>query len=175
MATNFYDKVAKKFGGYAFGSGHVRRISEYTNGDPERIFKKKLLDLAGKDRHVLDAGCGDGKFAFQIAKYFSDIIGIDTSKELLEIAGQKQSTLRVKNIVFEFQDAGKTSFPDKSFDLIFSRRGPMPYYEFYRLLKPNGYPPSQKTTAMAVVSSLSLRDRERASSTGMPAVFACET
>lgn len=139
MSLNFYDKVAKKFGGYAFGKGHVKHLTEYPTGDPEEIFKKKLLGLANKNRIALDAGCGDGKFAFQIAKYFLSITGIDVSKELLKIAGQKKSALHVKNVIFKFQDAGNTSFPAKSFDLIYSRRGPTPFTEFQRLLKSGGY------------------------------------
>ncbi len=139
MTINFYDKVAKKFGGYAFGKSHVEHISEYPNGDPEKIFKKKLLGLANENKIALDAGCGDGKFSFQIAKYFLTIIGIDTSKELLKIARQKQNLLQVKNIIFKLQDASKTLFSDKYFDLIFSRRGPTPFSEFQRLLKSGGY------------------------------------
>lgn len=139
MQSNFYDKIAKKFGGYAFGTSHVEHFTEYPDGDPEKIFKKKLLGLANKNKIALDAGCGDGKFAFQIAKYFLSITGIDISKELLKIARQKQNTLQVKNVIFKLQDASKTSFSDKSFDLIFSRRGPTPFPEFQRLLKPNGY------------------------------------
>lgn len=139
MSSNFYDNVAKKFGGYAFGKGHVKHISEYPTGDPEKIFKKKLLNLANKNKIALDAGCGNGKFGFQIAKYFLSITGIDISKELLKIAGQKKNTLHVKNVVFKFQDAAKTPFPDKSFDIIYSRRGPTPFAEFHRLLKSGGY------------------------------------
>ncbi len=139
MSSNFYDKVAKKFGGYAFGKGHVKHFTEYPNGDPEEIFKKKLLGLANKNKIALDAGCGDGKFAFQIAKYFLNITGIDTSRELLKIAGQKQNLLQTKNVIFKLQDAAKTSFSDKSFDVIYSRRGPTPFSEFHRLLKSGGY------------------------------------
>jgi ubiquinone/menaquinone biosynthesis C-methylase UbiE len=139
MTTNFYNKVAKKFGGYAFGKNQVRPLSECPSGDPEEIFKKKLLGLANKNKKVLDAGCGDGKFAFQIAKYFLRITGIDISEELLKIARQKQTILHVKNVIFKFQDAFKTSFSDKSFDVIFSRRGPTPFSEFQRLLKSGGY------------------------------------
>jgi SAM-dependent methyltransferase len=139
MSSNFYDKVAKKFGGYAFGKSHVDHLSEYPTGDPEKIFKKKLLGLTDKNNVALDAGCGDGKFAFQIAKYFLSITGIDMSKELLKIAGHKKSVLRVKNVIFKFQDAAKTSFSDKSFDVIYSRRGPTAFTEFHRLLKSGGY------------------------------------
>jgi SAM-dependent methyltransferase len=139
MSSNFYDKVAMKFGGYAFGKGHVKHLSEYPTGDPEEVFKEKLLGLSSKNKIALDAGCGDGKFAFQIAKYFLSITGIDISKELLKIARQKQNILKVKNIIFKLQNANKTSFSDKSFDIIYSRRGPTPFSEFQRLLKPNGY------------------------------------
>lgn len=38
MTTNFYDKVAKKFGGYAYGKSHVEHLSKYPNGDPEKNF-----------------------------------------------------------------------------------------------------------------------------------------
>jgi SAM-dependent methyltransferase len=139
MMINFYDKVAKKFGGYAFGSSHVRPYTEYPDGDPEKEFKEKLLRLVGKKIHVLDAGCGDGKFAFENAQYFFHTTGIDVSKGLLKVAGEKQKILHVKNITFKCEDARKTSFPDASFDVIFSRRGPTPYGEFYRLLKPGGH------------------------------------
>jgi len=98
-----------------------------------------LLNLADKNKIALDAGCGDGKFSFQIAKYFFSITGIDLSKELLKVARQKQNILKIKNVTFKLQDASKTSFPDKTFDLIFSRRGPTPFGEFYRLLKVGGY------------------------------------
>jgi len=131
--------MAKKFGGYAFGKSHVDHLTEYPDGDPEKIFKKKLLGLANKNKIALDAGCGDGKFAFQIARHFLNITGIDTSKELLKIAGHKKNVLRVKNVIFKFQDAGKTSFPAKSFDVIYSRRGPTSFNEFHRLLKSGGY------------------------------------
>ncbi len=55
MTTNFYDKVAKKFGGYAYGKSHVKHLSEYPNGDPEVIFKTRLLSLAGENKVALDA------------------------------------------------------------------------------------------------------------------------
>ena len=46
MAQNFYDKVAKKFGGYGYGNGAKPLYkSEYPAGDPEKIFKEKLLEL----------------------------------------------------------------------------------------------------------------------------------
>lgn len=60
--ANFYDKVAKKFGGYAFAGNKPKYFSEYPDGNPEGIFKEKLLELARTNLAALDIGCGDGKF-----------------------------------------------------------------------------------------------------------------
>jgi ubiquinone/menaquinone biosynthesis C-methylase UbiE len=139
MTANFYDKVAKKFGGYAFGHSNVDHITEYPEADPEEIFKEQLLHFSGSNKNALDVGCGDGKFAFQISDHFLHITGIDYSRELLAIAEQKQIEFGVKNTTFDQQDANNTSFSDESFDLAFSRRGPTPFNEIFRLLKPQGY------------------------------------
>ena len=49
MAKDFYDKVAKKFGGYGYGNGRKPIYkSEYPTDEPEKIFKEKLLDLKKK-------------------------------------------------------------------------------------------------------------------------------
>lgn len=137
--VNFYDKVAKKFGGYAFSGSEPKYISEYPGGDPEHVFKEKLLELASSDCVALDIGCGDGKFAFDIAYRFSGIIGLDSSKELIAIAETKKKELNAQNTSFIFGDAKKTPFKDASFDIIFNRRGPSFYAEYARLLKKSGY------------------------------------
>ncbi|TSC90186.1 MAG: SAM-dependent methyltransferase [Microgenomates group bacterium Gr01-1014_5] len=136
--ADFYDKVAKKFGGYAYGTNKVKYTSEYPDGAPEEIFKEKLLELANPSLVALDIGCGDGKFAFEISNYFSFIHGIDTSRELLSVAESKKKTLGVANVDFKLEDASKTSFPDNSFDIAYCRRGPSFYKEYYRLLKKGG-------------------------------------
>ncbi len=137
--ADFYDKVAKKFGGYAFASNKPKYFSEYPNGNPEEIFKEKLLELAKTDFIALDVGCGDGKFAFEVSKHFSFIHGIDRSKELLSIAESKKKALNIANVDFTLEDASKISFPNESFDIVFCRRGPSFYKEYYRLLKKGGY------------------------------------
>lgn len=73
MSNNFYDKVAKKFGGYHTPSKHT---TEYPNGEPEKVFKDKLLELSGKDKIALDTGCADGRFTLSIAPCFKKIVAI---------------------------------------------------------------------------------------------------
>jgi len=86
---NFYDNVAKKFGGYGFSNSEPDYSSEYSSGNPEEVFKKNVEDLSSTSLVALDVGCGDGVFAFRVANKFKKIIGLDSSKELLKIADIK--------------------------------------------------------------------------------------
>ncbi len=140
MAQNFYDKVAKKFGGYGYGNGVKPRYkSEYPAGDPEKVFKEKLLELRSKDKIVLDIGCADGKFTLSIAPYFKKVYGIDISKINLDIADSHSGDEESENVEYSFQNARHTSFKDSFFDIAYCRRGPPFYEEYYRILKENGY------------------------------------
>ncbi len=49
MSTNFYDKVANKFGRYHTSAKYTK---EYPAGEPEKIFKEKLLELGGKQDSI---------------------------------------------------------------------------------------------------------------------------
>lgn len=135
MTTNFYDKVAKKFGNYHTDAKYTK---EYPGSDPEKVFKEKLLELSGKNKIALDVGCADGRFTLSVAPFFQKIIAIDLSAGMLEAAEKLQQEKMVENVSFEEQNASKTTFTDGAFDLIYSRRGPTPFSEFYRLLKSGG-------------------------------------
>lgn len=137
MPDNFYDKVAKKFGDYH--TAHYRNTAECLNGDPEKVFKEKLLKHSGKNKTALDLGCADGYFTLLLAPYFKKITAIDLSKGMLAAAKKLQRKKEVKNVSFEKQDACKTGYKDGQFDVIYSRRGPTPFIEAFRLLKPGGY------------------------------------
>lgn len=139
MSYKFYDKVAKKFGSY-----HDRDITKYRlvteclDQDPEEVFKSKLLRLSSKDKTALDVGCADGRFVLSIASHFKEIVAIDLSVGMLASAKKWHDKKKVTNVVFEKQDAFKTTYEDESFDMVYSRRGPTPLAEAYRLLKSGG-------------------------------------
>jgi SAM-dependent methyltransferase len=138
MTTNFYDKVAQKFGGYGYGIG-PRYKSVYPGGDPEKVFKEKLLGLSSKKKIALDIGCADGKFTLSVAPSFQKIYGIDISKLNLAVAKNHSNDERSNNVEYSFQDANHTSFEDSFFDIAYCRRGPSYYEEYHRILKTNGY------------------------------------
>lgn len=140
MAEGFYDKVAKKFGGYGYGNGSKPQyVSEYPAGEPEKIFKEKIIELGSKDKIALDIGCADGKFTLVVAPFFQKIFGIDTSEINLDIAKNHSDDERSKNVEYSLQDASYTSFKDSFFDLAYCRRGPTFYEEYHRILKINGH------------------------------------
>lgn len=138
MAKDFYDKVAKKFGGYGYGAS-PRYKSEYPAGEPEKIFKEKLLGLSSKNKIALDIGCADGKFTLSIAPFFQKVYGIDTSKVNLDIAKSHNEDERSKNVEYSLQDASHTSFENSFIDLAYCRRGPSYYGEYHRVLKTKGH------------------------------------
>lgn len=135
MSANFYDRVAKKFGGYHTQAHYA---TEYPSGEPEKVFKEKLLELSSKDNVALDVGCADGRFTLSVASYFQKIVAIDLSSGMLEAARKLQKEKGTENVSFEEQDANETTYPSNAFDVIYSRRGPTPFSEFYRLLKSEG-------------------------------------
>ena len=140
MSINFYDKVAKKFGGYGYGNSiNSQYKSEYPAGEPEKIFKEKLLGLSSKTKTALDIGCADGKFTLSIAPFFQKVYGIDTSEVNLGIAKSHSDDERSKNAEYSLQNASHTSFEDSFFDIAYCRRGPTYYKECRRILKTGGF------------------------------------
>lgn len=133
----FYDKLARKFGGY--GSSGASYVTKYQAGNPEKIFKNLLIKYSRKDKSVLDLGCADGRFTVAIASHFKNVVAIDLSKGMLKAAKLLQKKEKVENVRFEEIDAFKTPYADNSFNIIYSRRGPTPFNEISRLLKKEGY------------------------------------
>jgi len=134
-SIDFYDKVAKKFGSYHRASN---RIVLKTRDNPEEIFKSKLLALSSKKKTVLDIGCADGQFTLSIARHFENIQAVDLSEEMLRAANKFLRQSNIENVSFNLASAFQTPFDSEIFDLAYSRRGPTPLEEIYRVLKPGG-------------------------------------
>lgn len=104
-------------------------------------FASELGDVRGKK--ILDAGTGTGNLAMLLEKSGTKVVGLDFSKEGLEIFKKK-----LPNNQTIFHDLTKPlPFPDESFDAIVSNNTiytlpmeirPAVFKEFFRILKPNG-------------------------------------
>ncbi len=91
--------------------------------DGEYEFDHEILKRV-RGTKVLDVGCGPGEFTLRVARTAKSVTGIDASKVALEFARRNLARSRFKNVAFRHANARKLPFPDMSFDLVYSRRGP---------------------------------------------------
>lgn len=140
----FLDNVQYKCNGILryeriFGQGYVS-----TGGfETTKEFVAKL-DLKPGQK-VLDVGCGIGGGDFYMAEKFDvDVVGIDLSVNMISFALERAIGLKC-SVEFEVADCTKKTYPDNSFDVIYSRDTilhiqdkPALFRTFYKWLKPGG-------------------------------------
>lgn len=103
-------------------------------------FHSQLPELDGT--RILDAGCGDGYYSSWLADQGGDVVGIDASEEMIDVASERYGD----DATFQQADLTETlSFDDDSFDLIVCQHVlshlpslETPFAEFARILRPGG-------------------------------------
>lgn len=140
----FLDNVQYKCSGilryeHVFGKGFVS-----TGGiETTKEFVGKL-DLKPGQK-VLDVGCGIGGGDFYMAENFDvHVIGIDLSVNMISFALERAIGLKC-SVEFEVADCTKKTYPDNTFDVIYSRDTilhiqdkPALFRTFFKWLKPGG-------------------------------------
>ena len=86
MSTNFYDKVAKKFGQY---HTKAKYTVEYLNGNAEKDFKAKLLELEGVPIFEDYDSKKDKKFLDEYVRKFRTEKGIKFPRHQVVILAKK--------------------------------------------------------------------------------------
>ncbi len=140
--------------------------------DVDAITRKEFAAQTGVDpatlrgRHVLDAGCGDGRFAALLASHGASVVGID-----LDAAGLARVSKRaIGNIHVVQGDLFHLPFRASSFDFIYSLgvlhhtpEPPRAFNSLRRLLKPRGqiavwvYPKGERTPISDFIRPLTTR------------------
>ncbi|KAK9278167.1 hypothetical protein L1049_027727 [Liquidambar formosana] len=140
----FLDNVQYKCNGIlryerVFGQGFVS-----TGGiDTTKEFVEKLQLKPGQK--VLDVGCGIGGGDFYMAENFDvEVVGIDLSINMVSFALERAIGLNY-SVEFEVADCTKKTYPDNTFDVIYSRDTilhiqdkPALFKSFFKWLKPGG-------------------------------------
>lgn len=122
-----------------------------------RYWRRKALDAVSKETtsnspvHILDVACGTGDVTFDLNNRFAqaEIIGLDLSEKMLEIARKRLAESAVPlithRIKFEKGDCLKLRFDDNSFDLVTVAYGVRNFEhllkglrEMTRVLRPGG-------------------------------------
>ncbi|WVZ15798.1 hypothetical protein V8G54_013364 [Vigna mungo] len=94
---------------------------------------------------VLDVGCGTGGGDIYMAENFDvEVVGIDLSINMISLAIERVIGLKC-SVEFECADCTKNSYPENTFDVIYSRDTllhikdkPSLFRSFYKWLKPGG-------------------------------------
>lgn len=128
----WYDRMIKK----GFAERDENYYSVFANGNPSEVFLKRLISNSGKQRKVLDIGCGYGKYTQMLSKKFYTVTGIDLSQQSINFARSQHNE---PNIAYIVADSRKLPFKDKSFDVVFSRISLHSLSEMFRVLKPKGF------------------------------------
>ena len=93
-----------------------------------------LNNIGVRDKRILDFGCGDGRYSFQIAKLgASEVIGIDISPVMIEIASRELQNHKIEKVKFLEANGNNLPFEDNSFDIVFSN---FVLHHFENTLKP---------------------------------------
>lgn len=151
MGRDWYEAVARRFGGY-------RKLwdSRIEGEDGEAAFTAFLREtLRGRPHmQVLDVGCGDGLYTLHVSALADHVTGLDFSPEMIALARRHQQSAAIPNVSFLCATTSGCAlpFPDQSLDLIYSRRGPGSHLaDARRVLKPGGLVAGIHTGARDVI------------------------
>jgi ubiquinone/menaquinone biosynthesis C-methylase UbiE/Tfp pilus assembly protein PilF len=131
-----WDKLDhKKSTNYGSALAHVYPDTQFS----DNLFSEQLK--------VLIAGCGTGRHALNVAKYFNhvDVTAVDLSQKSLGFANSKALELGIKNIEFKLADLTKLKVMPNQFDIV-ECSGVLHHIPNYKValngllknLKPNG-------------------------------------
>ena len=106
----YWNKLAERYN---------HRFNYHSACGEKKIERKAELIIAhagiGEDTEVLELGCGTGTFTSLFARTNAHITAIDLSSNMLKVASKTHSA---KNIIYQWDDVHKLTYPDNSFDAI---------------------------------------------------------
>jgi len=107
-----YDRDAKDF---LFTRTKGRGLSGFGHREIEQPYMFELVPENLQNRKLLDLGCGPGIHAKEYVKRGAEVVGIDLSEEMVQLAKEYSSEAN-----FEIADAYHLPFKDSSFDIVTS-------------------------------------------------------
>lgn len=132
--VNSYNKHAKDYNEY------VNRDSNFWNRYLEVPAMKKALKGKVSGKYVLDLGCGSGVSTGHLIDLGAEVVGIDISEKMIDVAKQNYP-----NNEFFVESMEKLHFEDNTFDVVssslalhYNQKLYPTFKEVGRVLKPKG-------------------------------------
>ena len=131
-------------------SGIARRYdaaNDLLSGGLHRLWKRRLVRAAqpGPGRRLLDAATGTGDVALALARAGADVVGVDLTKPMLDIARARGAQEPGLHLTWREGDLSQLPDPDGTYDAITAAFGirnvanpPVALAELWRVLKPGG-------------------------------------
>lgn len=112
----FFSNLSWIFNRLAFETSNQLVNTEHVSKTESVFFFKNYIN---KNDRILDIGCGSGEKSFLISKYCKELVGIDYSNELINMAKIKYSNF--KNMIFLNMDLHnlKSSKEINYYDVVF--------------------------------------------------------
>jgi SAM-dependent methyltransferase len=137
---DFDRELAERYGVFTSYRSHAYPSHiEYYGEDPVVEFDRLLDHYAGPESCVLDIGCGAGQTLCRLAPGVKLIRGITLGEDLFRATRLRIEHLQLSNARVLYGDvkdpAVVQQLPENSFDLIYSRRGPLLNEHLVRVLR----------------------------------------
>src|SRR5260370_41169375 len=96
---------------------------------PDRL--EEVVDLVRPLRGdlALDVATGTGNTAFALAPLLRRVVGLDLTREMLDVARRISAERKIENVDSVICDACVLPFPDETFDIYVLRAAPYPFHD----------------------------------------------
>jgi ubiquinone/menaquinone biosynthesis C-methylase UbiE len=107
QSEKFWDKIAERYSN--------RPVTD------EDAYQKKLQvtrGYLGPNMEVMEFGCGTGSTAIALAPCVKQIVAVDFSSKMVEIAQRKADAKKIGNVTFKRAPIDNFSVPDQTLDVV---------------------------------------------------------
>lgn len=103
----FWNKAASKYD----------RVEEKDLYVYERVFEE-IKPYLKSDTDLLDIGCGTGALHDQMSKLVQQVVGVDYSENMIQIAKEKAASKNLSNVEYFCGTLNQNAVKEKSYDLV---------------------------------------------------------
>ena len=97
---------------------HVPALSSTLRPRPLDELREWGGERLVRGKHILDVGCGDGRFALGVAPFAVSVDGLDPDVEAIAAAKKNARDAGVRNARFDVGAAQRLPYPDGAFDVV---------------------------------------------------------